>query len=229
MTWPFDRPVNQPSVEEGHEEAPVEKTPAELIAESLSTALKPVMDKLTEQDQRFATLEEATKRPERTAVEDGERPQPISVLDDENAAFAQRMTPLLARQYEIEARIVKKDIRDEYVAAGYGELWSKYVKEIDATIDGSPLVTNDGKSLRGDPQYIRNVVDMIFGRAARGAGMRFDGKNNGFFLETATGSVDNSAVTEQDGMNEGQRQVASRMKISPADAKKVMGKLKFVS
>lgn len=224
MTWPFEKPVNaDPQVEGG--EKKVEKTPAEIIADSLSTGLKPVTDSMAALNARLDTIEAATRRPEvkRDPVE------ATSVLDDENAAFTQRLTPLLLRQLELEARIVKSDIKNEYAAAGYGDLWSQYQKEIDQVIEGSPIVSGEGKPLRGDPQYIRNVVDMVFGRAARAGGMRFDGKSKGFFLETAGGGDTSVRTPENDGLTDGQRKVMGRLKVSNDDAKKVLAKLKFVN
>ena len=227
MTWPFETPKNTPTPnpEEGGEKKTVEKTPAELFAESITSALKPVLDKLGEQDKRFETLEAQTKPREQPHREPTE---PISVLDDENAAFAQRMTPLLARQLELESRIVRSEIKTEYDKAGYGDLWNQFEAEINTVLDSAPLVTNDGKPFRGDPQYVRNVVDMVLGRAARTAGMRFDGKTKGFFLEPAGGSVDASRSTVGDGMTEGQRKVMNRMGVPLDKAKEVIKKLHFV-
>lgn len=227
MSWPFDteKKVDPPNAEAGAEKK-VEKTPAEIIAESVSAALKPLSDKIDAYDVRFKTLETNTKRPEPkvTPVEN------TSVLDDENVAFAQRLTPLMLRQLELEARIVKGDIKAEYAQAGYGELWAQYESEINQVLENSPLVNGEGKAMRGDPQYIRNAVDMIMGRAARKAGMRFDGKSKGFFLETAgnAGGNDGTHAPEADGMTEGQRKIFGRMKVPLEDAKKVMAKLKFV-
>jgi hypothetical protein len=204
----------------------VEKTPAELIAEALS----PFKTQLDTISTKFDNLEKnAVTRPTPEARAE-ERHEPTSVLDDENAAFAQRLTPVLVRQFEMESRMVRGEIRAEYQKDGYGELWDKYEADINKVLEGSPLVTAEGKPLRGDPDYIRNVVDMVFGREARKAGMRFDGKSKGFFLESGSNGSDNgNHGPVDDGLSEGQRKVFGRMKVSPEDAKKVMGKLKFVN
>lgn len=201
-----------------------EKTPAEMIAESLKP-LTALTENFTKMSQRLEAIENQTRKPEvkRDPIES------ISVLDDENAAFGQRLTPIVIRQFELEARIVKDDIRREYAASGYGDLWAKFEGEIDKVISESPIATAEGKPFRGDPQYIRNVVDMVMGRHAREAGMRFDGKSKGFFLETGGNGSDGSSAPQNDGLSEGQRKVFGRMKVSLDDAKKVMGKLKFVS
>jgi hypothetical protein len=232
MTWPFKVPENKPSVSDPANAnpdpaaaPPAEKSAAEMIAESL----KPLTDGFSKfqeaMDARLKTLEDQTKpREPKPQVEPN---APVSVLDDENVAFAQRLTPVIARQLELESRVVKNDIKAEYQSSGYGELWAKFEKDINATIDGAPLVTADGRPHRGDPQFIRNVVDMIFGRAARAAGMQFDGKSKGFFLETGANS-DPAARVEADGLTDTQRRVVQRMGIPLDQAKKVMSKLQFV-
>lgn len=230
MGWPFKEektntdPTNAETKEGGVGETKVEKTPAELIAESLkplTEAVGKINDRLTHFEERVVTKPE---REERT-----EREQPVSVLEDENVAFAQRLTPFVLRQFEIEARMVKTDVKQEYVSAGYGDLWNKYAAEIEDILGKTPLATGEGKPFRGDPQYIRNTVDMVFGRHAREAGLQFDGKSKGFFLETSTSGDGRSTSPEADGLNDGQRKLMQKMKISPEDAKKVMSKLTFVS
>lgn len=225
MAWPFEKPntgtENPPVADPNAPPKPPEKSQAELIAEALS----PFSQTLQSISQRIETIEQRTA-PRRSPEEN----QPLSVLDDENAAFAQRLSPIMLRQLELESRVVRGDIKTEYERAGYGELWERYSKEISETLDGSPLFTADGKPLRGDPAYVRNVVDMVFGREARKAGMRFDGKNKGFFLETGgTGEGAGAGAPVNDGLSDAQRRVFGRMKVSLDDAKKVMTKLQFVS
>jgi hypothetical protein len=227
MSWPFDKPNADSANVETPAEKPVEKTPAELIAE----ALKPFGETLGKLNERFDKFEQTTVQKPPSRAENVERVEPPSVLDDENVAFAQRLTPIMLRQLELESRIVRSEIKAEYGRAGYGELWEQFEKEINTVLEGSPLVNGSGQSLRGDPQYIRNTVDMVFGREARKAGMQFGGKSKGFFLESGSGSDGRSDINAptNDGLTEGQRKVFGRMKVSLDDAKKVMGKLKFVT
>jgi hypothetical protein len=225
MTWPFEKPAIEENNPEPAKQG--EKSPAELIAESLSAALKPVLERFDAQDKRFETLEAQTKPREPKPATNLE--EPVSVLDDEGLAFAQRLTPLMARQFELESSVVRDRIFREYRDSGYGDLLSQFEGEITQLLDSAPLVTSDGKPLRGDPQYIRNVIDMLFGRKARAGGMRFDGKSKGFFLEPAGGSSNPGAQhDEMGGLTEGQRKVMDRMGIPLEDAKKVIKKLHFV-
>lgn len=234
MTWPFPKPDNKPAdpqVGDGHgaPETPKEKTPAELIAESLqplAATLKTVADGQAALTGRLDAIESQTRRPE-PKPQPGE---PVSVLDDENVAFAQRIGPVMLRQLELEARVVKSEIRNEYVAKGFGDLWREYEKDIDAVVDASPLADGQGKPLRGSPQYIRNCVDMIFGRAAVKGGVKFDSNKKSFFLETgSTGETNSNATPETDGLTADQRRVFDRLKVPSDRAKFVMSKLKFVS
>jgi len=224
---PWKKPdLPNPEISGDPPSKPPEKTPAELIAEALQPLVQKLESKIDEQNKRFDTLEKNTTKPA-PKVEPGEGP--TSVLDDENLAFAQRLTPLMARQLELESRVVKSDIKAEYAAAGYGDLWAQFETDINAILEGSPLVTGDGKPQRGDPQYIRNVVDMVFGRAARKGGMRFDGKNKGFFLESGSGGADSTHKPEADGLTDSQRKVMTRMGVPIDKAKEVIKKLHFVS
>lgn len=221
----WNKEVAEPEAKPTSEVKPGEKSLAEQIAESL----KPMVDTMGKVNDRLTAMEQsAVRRPERQ--EPVERVEPTSVLDDENVAFAQRLTPIMLRQLELEARIVRSDIKTEYTRSGYGDLWEQYEKDINGVLDGTPTVTGDGKAFRGDPQYIRNVVDMIFGREARKAGMQFGGKNKGFFLESGTGGDEHGeSAPKNDGLSDDQRRVFNRMKVSTEDAKKVMTKLKFVN
>jgi hypothetical protein len=222
--WP-KKPETTDPTNANPDTAPPEKSAAELIAESL----KPLTDSFTtlqkNLDDRLAALEQNTRKPEPTR----EPVTATSVLENEDVAFAQRLTPIMARQLELESRIVYSDIQREYARAGFGELWEQHEKEIGTILDQSALVTAEGKPLRGDPQYIRNVADMVFGKAARSAGMRFDSKSKSFFIESATGRSDANPSAVPDGLNDKQRHIMNRMGITPEEAKKTMAKLQFVS
>lgn len=219
-----------------------EKTPAELIAESL----KPITDgfgtvntTLTAIDARLKAVEDATKRPTKPAENSG--PQRVSVFDDEDAFAAQTVAPVMLRQYELEARMSRDSVRRDYEAAGYAEVWKTFETEINQTLDNTPLVkqnasTGQWEAWRGDPKYISNVVNMIIGAAAVKAGLKFGGKDRGFFLESGDGaSGDQSARPLGDGLTPDQRKVFNRMKgpdgkpISADAIKATLGKLKFVN
>lgn len=206
-----------------------EKSPAEMIAESINSALKPVVDQLGALKQDIDALR-APKPPEKPAT-----PNEIpSVLDDENAAFAQRLTPLYTRQLEFEATIERDRVRHEYEDAGFGDMWRQYQTDIDKQLIATALVQPDGnggvKPLRGDPQYIRNVADMILGRAARSGGIKFDGANKKFFIEGANAEVPGGTPKpDLGGLTAKQARIFERMGVPLDKAKDTLSKLEFVS
>jgi hypothetical protein len=220
MAWPFEKPEEKPEVNAESSKAP-EKSAAELIAE----ALQPFSQQFTEMRQKLDAIEQnSVKKPS------PEQPREVtSVLDNEDVAFNQRLTPVVMRQLELEARVVKNDIKREYADAGFGDMWREYEKQINESLDAAPLVTADGQPLRGNPNYIRNVVDMVFGRAAREKGMRFDGKNKSFFLESGGSGGGNQPAPVDDGFSDSQRKALNKWGIPIDDAKKTLSKLKFIS
>lgn len=218
--------VPTPNPEAVNTPAAPEKTQAELIAESVSAAIKPLVDANTALSSRLESIETNTKRPT-PATTPTER---TSIFDDEDAAFAQRVGPVMQRQLVTEAKLAYNDVKSEYVAAGYAELLTKYESQVIETLNNSPLVTQDGKVCRGDTGYIRNVIDMVFGRAARESGMKFGGREKGFFIESAGAEGGTSTPSPaDDGLTVEQRRVFNRMGVPTADAKKTIGKLKFIN
>lgn len=210
----------------GAEVKPAEKSPAELIAETLGGFEQRMSDRFTEFGNRVQAIEESTRKPERV-IEQTETP---SVFDNERAAFAANIGPVAMRQLELEARVVLREIKDEYVAAGFGDMWSQFAKDITGTLENSPLVGGDGRAIRGNPDYIRNTVDMIFGRAARQKGVRFNGKDQTFFLEGASGEANGGGTgAPADGLTDKQRKIFQRMGIDPVVGAKTRAKLEFVN
>ena len=203
-----------------------EKSVAEIISESLAPFA-----------QRFDKLQQdidAIKTPP-APVRKVEATERISVLDDEDGAFNQRMTPILQTTLEIEARETMRDVKQEYLDAGFGAIWSQNETAIKNTLGGTALVAPDGqggmKKLRGDAQYVRNVADMIIGRAARAGGVRFDGAKKTFFLEGANGgeNAGGSHAAETEGLTAKQVKLAQRLGIPLDKFKATVNKMEFVS
>lgn len=221
MAWPLNKKDDPPPTNQPDPNAPKEKSTAEIIAESL----KPVTDSLA----ALRTDIDSLRNPPPKPVVQGE---PTSVLDDENAAFNQRLTPILLENLRLEAKMTRTDIKNEYVEAGYGDLWKQYEKAIDEVLEGTALATPDGqggmKRLRGDAQYVRNVADMILGRAARENGVRF--RSNKFVLEDANADTPGAPRNEDtEGLSPAQLKAGAKWGISPADLKKAQSKLQVVS
>jgi hypothetical protein len=236
MPWPFEKKnadgttvtpnANDPANAEGGT-PPAEKPIAQIIAESMGEALRPVVEGQAAINARLEKVETATARPARPEAESAQ-PQRISIFDDEQGALTQAMAPLAAQTLTIEAKMIRNEVQAEYVSKGYGQLWTEYEKEIDGILEGTSLVSADGtRKLRGDKAYIYNVVDMVFGRHAREAGIKFGGKDKGFFIESAGGDTGNlSNGSQGDGLTDAQRKMFNKTGVSSTDAAKTMKRMK---
>ena len=226
MAWPSTKTLDiDKEVKPGEEEKPPEKTPAELIAESLGP--------LTEGLNTLRSEFEALKRPKPAPVVPNEPP---SVLEDENAAFATRLMPVIAKQWEIEARMVFADIEKEYRNAGFGDLIDENRAKIINSLERTDLARFDqdrkiAVPLRGDPDIVRGILDQVLGQAVRTKGIRYrGGKEANFFLEDSTGETSfiERKHPETEGLSPKQVQFARKMKIPIADYQKSAKKLDFV-
>lgn len=199
-----------------------EKSPAELIAE----AVKPFQETISALQGQIEELKVKTTPREKREV--------TSVLENEDEAFNQRMTPIMVKTLELEAKSNLRDVEAEYRKNGWGDLWDENRKDIEDFLSRAQLVTNNEKgevvALRGNPEYIRNVADMVIGRAVKKGGVRFDAKDKKFFLEDATG--DETVITRKekatDGITKSQLKAAARFGLPIEDYKKAAAKLKFV-
>lgn len=228
MAWPKvlggdGKPPASPDPEVKNDKPP-EKDLATIIAESLA----PMNARFEALEGKLNTLSAPPAPPKPASAEIP------SVLDDENAAFAARLTPVLQHTMEVEAKMVRNDIEREYRAKGFGDLWDEHRKGIEEFLDVTPLVRQDpgGKIVphRGDANVVRNVADMFIGKAVRDKGIRFDGKDKRFFLEDATGDTDllSRRPAENEGLTKKQIEAAKKFGIPVADYKKAAGKLDFV-
>src|SRR5260221_11578127 len=134
MAWPFNRQTEESKVtdpEKKPEPTSNEKSVAEMISESLA----PFGQRFDKLQQDIDALR-APKESVRTVSA-----EKISVLDDEDAAFNQRMGPMLQSQLEMEARMNTREVKQEYVDAGFGDLWRQHEKGIESTLKGAALVS----------------------------------------------------------------------------------------
>ena len=200
--------------------------PEKSIADQIADALKPVTEGFGSMRAEIDALKVRTTPKETHEV--------TSVMDNEDEAFNQRLTPIMAKTLEMEARLAKDDIEKEYKQLGFGDLWDENRKGIDDFLANSALVTQDsaGKPvpLRGNPEFIRNVADMIIGRAVRKGGVKFDGKDKKFFLEDTNGegTVITKRVAETEGITKKQLEAAKRFGIPIKEYRAAREKLNFV-
>src|SRR5215468_4797057 len=115
MSWPSTKTLDLNKPKDTEVKPGEEKPPEKTIAEQIAEAVAPFKEGIETMRAELETL----RKPKAPPVAPTE---PTSVLDDENAAFAQRLTPILAKQWEIEARMVRDEVEKEYEAAGFGDL-----------------------------------------------------------------------------------------------------------
>jgi hypothetical protein len=203
------------------------KEPEKSVADQIAEALKPFQDRQTALE---AELVEARKpRP------DPSTPTMVSVLEDEDTAFAQRLTPFLQKQFEIEARLSYADVEKEYKSLGYGDLWEKNRAEIEKELSGAKVVGFDEVKkqwvpIRGNPDFIRNVANMVIGRTILKEGIKYSSKESKFFLEDATGETSfiSRKPAETEGLTAKQIAAAKRLKIPLKEYREAAEKLDFV-
>ena len=120
-------------------------------------------------------------------------------------------------------------------------MWQRFAPEI------TKLCKIEKLMFQANAQGVRNVVDMIIGRAARENGFRYDTKRKKFFLEDASQTSDASnpqAEADREFLDysvtlppnrDGKSKVVSRksflegMGVTPEESKKAMAKLQVVS
>lgn len=219
MPWPLKK--EEPEVKK--EEEKKEKTPAELIAESLAPVLSGFNDLKKDFDE-FRT--KAVTHPEpKTPVNDQKPPDRVSVLDDEEAAFVQRLTPLAIETLNTRFELMFDRVSREYISKIGSDAWAQIEPDIRKSLEDASV----SPVLRANPQYIKNTVRMIMGEKAE-SGFRFDAKDKKFFLENGEHPDPNTKVEKpEDGLNDRQIKAAKSFGMSLEDYKKSLGGLEVVS
>jgi hypothetical protein len=98
---------------------------------------------------------------------------PRELTADEKNQNTQANIAALAVQ--TNARLTEREVIDEIAAS-----WPDQVAEIRGHFANTELKR---KALPDYPEYCRNIVDMVVGRAAKKSGLRYDGQAKTFFLE----------------------------------------------
>jgi hypothetical protein len=175
--------------DEKTEEKPPENKPAAPSAEELlakmGEMLNPVVESQKQINQRLAAIEESRK----PKVEPTEVP---SVLENEEAAFTQRLGPMAAAQVLTNARITESEVLNDLRSQG----WSEYIPKLKDILSKTPLET---KARADYEACVRNFATMLIGEDAIKGGLKR--KGNSFILEDANGAVGDpaaEAATQED-------------------------------
>jgi hypothetical protein len=166
------------------------KAEADALIERMSAMfqekINPIIEKVNSFDTRFETIEQSTRRPVQK-VEDREK---VSVLDNEDQAFAERLLPLNAGLIMMNARITEDEVYREMDAKG----WGSYIPK------AKEALANVNLQSKGSPEYpniVRNTVTMIVGREAMDKGLKFDGGKQTFFMEDSNSRISGDNTPSQ--------------------------------
>jgi hypothetical protein len=143
----------------------------ELLGTKLSETVSPISQRLEALEQKFAKPKE---EPKPTEIP--------SVMDDEDSAFNTRLGPVVTETVAMKARLIESEVLRE-LEGEYGDL----IPKVREQLKGTDLVSKNGMMVKGVYEsYIKNVADMVVGRAAREGGLKR--KANSFVFEDSSGS-----------------------------------------
>jgi hypothetical protein len=180
--WPNKK--DDPPQVKTEDSKPPEAPSAEALLAKMGELLNPFKESIDGMRTRLDAIEESRKP---APTPPGEIP---SVLDDENAAFNQRLTPLAVETINLRSRMVEREVLDEL------EGFSEFIPEIKKELANTSVQV---KAMPNYEAYVRNVVDMIVGREARKGGLRRDKQR--FILEDGSSTNDNtggSSASQED-------------------------------
>jgi len=173
MWKPFQK-TNEPEKKEGGEQ---EKSEVDQLVEKLGVSFDERIKPLKE---GFEALKSEWDGIKAAATE---KPDPNSnggggeELTDEQKAARDR-TALLTLSVQTNARITEGEVLSEISAN-----WAHLIPEIKGYFASTPV---QRKAMADYAEFCRNIKDMVVGKAAQKAGLRFDGNNQRFFLEDAS-------------------------------------------
>jgi hypothetical protein len=157
----------------------------ERLGASIDERIKPLREGFEKLQSDWDTIKtEATKAPTTTTQATNADGTPRELTDEEKRNNATRATVSLAVQ--TNARLTEREVLDEINSA-----WTHLVPKIREYFNSTPI---ERKAQADYADYCRNIVDMVIGKAAKEAGLRYDGQNKTFFLEDKS-----TSVTREDG------------------------------
>jgi hypothetical protein len=190
MAWPFDKKEGETKTpEQSKEEA------AAFISQlrtSFQEDLKPLQDKISAQDQRFADIESKLTRPAPQPNPDPNANKLPSIWDDETgeAAINARLGPVAVQVALVNARMTEQQVLGEIREKGWGE----FIPQIQKVVDDTPV---QEKVKQGYATYLRGCVEMIVGREAMNSGLKRDPQKQRFFVEDGAGSGEGNTAEAQ--------------------------------
>lgn len=151
----------------------------------LDAKLKPITDDVAGIKTKWETLEKDSTTQLTEEEERARREREAGMTDEEKRSLNEKK--LLAVTILTNARLTESEILGEVSAQGFAEFLPKIREHLTATD-----ISVKGQANYGN--YVRNVVDMVIGAAARNGGLKFDGSGKKFFLEDAAASGTNETT-----------------------------------
>jgi hypothetical protein len=177
--WPNNKKEEPPAVKQEGEKPPQAPSAEELLAK-MGELLSPISQKLDSQSERLAALEESRKPKEPVNTEIP------SVLDDENAAFNSRLTPIAVEHVSLRAMVIEDRVLREL------KDFEEFLPQIRKELANTQVQV---KAMPNYEAYVRNVINMVIGEEARKGGLRRDKQR--FVLEDGSSSSDNTGSSTQ--------------------------------
>jgi len=201
------------------------KSDGDLLLEKISAAidakLSPINATVGELKTEWDSLKTASRPPEKeTPPKDP--PARVSVLDDEEAAFQQRLGPLAYQNAVTMARVIESEVFSELREQGLGEL----LPDVRKYLENTPI---QRKAEKDYPGYVRNVAKLVFADKAMAAGVKLGADQKTFYLEsgnTRTEPGDQVLSSQLNWADSNGRvhtgdEVAAKLGLSEADAKAI--------
>jgi len=171
MGWSPFKKTEDPPKKEGEQE----KSEVDLLVEKLGVSFDERMKPLKEGFEALKTEWDGIKAA--AGKEPDPKETPPEELTDEQKTARDRTT-LLTLSVQTNARITEGEVLSEISAN-----WAHLIPEIKGYFASTPV---QRKAMADYAEFCRNIKDMVVGKAAQKAGLRFDGKNQRFFLEDAS-------------------------------------------
>ena len=162
----------------------------EKLGATFDARMKPLSDKIEGIEQKWNALETAATRASEPPLE---KKEPADPAVEPERWKAENLGPLAAQTILTNARLTEREIIDEISAN-----WSHLIPKIREYFANTQI---QRKAQADYAEYCRNIVDMVIGKAAKEAGLRFDGQNKKFFLEDASTKGTNGEPSIFDGQD----------------------------
>jgi hypothetical protein len=181
MTW---NPFNKKAADGTPKPDEQSKSEVDQLVERLTTSLDAKLDErlkpVTQRVETLATewngIKEAANKPE------PEKREPADITTDPERWKQEALGPLQVQVVLANARITEKEVLDSL-----GQRWKHLLPQVQAMLDGTPW---QRKALPDYKDYVKNVLDVAIGKAARENGLRYDDQNQKFFLEDANSKTE---------------------------------------